>query len=191
MTGYRTPGSIERPGRRRSRPVSRILCRPRAAVAIHLGPPSPATSCGLPGGRPLPGGRATHTPCLALLRTGFAEPHRSPDALVGSYPTLSPSPPVTRRRSAFCGTVRGSPRLGVSPASCPVESGLSSTPIPRGRGHPAGSSASPSTIERAGNSSCIRRAARSRAPRRGRPRTTTRTAFPTARAESHASEVAA
>src|SRR3954466_3228579 len=30
---------------------------------------------------------------LALLRVGFTEPPRSPGALVGSYPTVSPLPP--------------------------------------------------------------------------------------------------
>ena len=32
-------------------PVSRVLSRPRAGMAIHLGPRSPAASCGQPGGR--------------------------------------------------------------------------------------------------------------------------------------------
>src|SRR5688572_13734773 len=33
-----------------------------------------------------------NAPCLALLRMGFAEPRRSPIALVSSYLTVSPSP---------------------------------------------------------------------------------------------------
>src|ERR671930_1301696 len=95
---------------RRSRPVSRILCRSRLggglsprtrgpAAAISLSPSrrAPATSrylgrrsCGRPGSF----GRATlGAPCLALLRVGFAEPGRSPGPLVSSYLTVSPLPP--------------------------------------------------------------------------------------------------
>ena len=71
-------------------------------------------------------------PCLALLLTGFAEPMRSPAPLVGSYPTVSPLPAARaearrRRRSALCCTVRRITPPGRYPASCPVESGLSST----------------------------------------------------------------
>jgi hypothetical protein len=35
---------------------------------------------------------AGRAPCLALLRVGFAEPHRLPAALVSSYLTVSPLP---------------------------------------------------------------------------------------------------
>jgi hypothetical protein len=39
----------QRPGRRVSRPVGRVLCaRSRGPTAIHLGLPLPAASCGLP-----------------------------------------------------------------------------------------------------------------------------------------------
>src|SRR5690606_7020245 len=72
-------------------------------AAIHLGLPSPAGSSGLPAGI----GRAIlkrlrgppQRPFLALLRVGFAEPPRSPEVLVGSYPTVSPLPAV---RPAVC-----------------------------------------------------------------------------------------
>jgi len=51
-------------------------------------------------------------PYLTLLRPGFAEPLRSPEALVGSYPTVSPSPPCRLPQSKpdwqsiLCGTFR-------------------------------------------------------------------------------------
>ncbi len=71
--------------------MSRVLCtRPvtrDVAVTIHLGPPLPMGSSGLPG---CSGEQPSNASCLTLLRTGFTEPHRSPGALVGSYPTFSP-----------------------------------------------------------------------------------------------------
>ena len=92
-------------------------------------------------------------PCSTLLRMGFAKPSRSPGALVVSYTTVSPLPvrrPIPRaaaepevprtgcpvddrrhRRSAFCCTFRRVAPPGCYPASCPVESGLSSTRRPR------------------------------------------------------------
>jgi hypothetical protein len=99
-------------GRRTSRPVRRILSPGRSRVAaIHLGLPSPAGSSGLPAGS---GGQPSnacagpwpedHGTLLALLRVGFTEPRRSPGALVGSYPTVSPLP-GRAWRSVFCGTV--------------------------------------------------------------------------------------
>jgi hypothetical protein len=72
------------------------------------------------------GGPPENAPCLTLLRTGFAEPRRSPAALVGSYPTVSPlpAPPAEpgirsahvcgRWRSVLCGTFPASPRVGVT-----------------------------------------------------------------------------
>ena len=51
--------------------------------------------------------------------------------LVGSYPTVSPLPPTSpeigRRRFPFCATFRRLSPPGISPASCPVVSGLSSS----------------------------------------------------------------
>ena len=41
---------------------------------------------------------------LTLLQVGFTEPTQSPASLVVSYTTVSPLPPLTRRRFAFCGT---------------------------------------------------------------------------------------
>ena len=84
---------------RLSPPVSRILSGPigrrRAGsdeIVIYLGPPSPAASSGLPaptfGGPPYPQKRSGAVwPC-----TTWGLPSRAgrPDALVGSYSTLSP-----------------------------------------------------------------------------------------------------
>jgi hypothetical protein len=186
-----------------SRPVSRILW----SATIYL--------CGLPGGclgrlAVCRNERAARASCLALLRTGFTEPHRSLDALVSSYLTFSPLP---RHRSAEA--VRflwHFPRVappGISPASCPTESGLSSTRPPPESGVPA-AAARPTprhkyATTQAGRpfpcrrQACypgervrfIRFAARSRAPRSGRPSTMQSTAFPTAPAASQPNEVAA
>ena len=96
-----------------SRPVGRVLCpRFREAAVIHLGPPLPTASCGLPAsiGRaalersrswaPLPA-----SALLTLLRVGFTEPPQSPAALVVSYTTFSPLPPdqvATWNPAAVC-----------------------------------------------------------------------------------------
>jgi hypothetical protein len=106
--------------------------------------------CGLPGGcfgrlAVRRNERATRASCLALLRTGFTEPHRSPDALVSSYLTFSPLLP--RRGAGAVSFLWHFPRVappGISPAFCPTESGLSSTgPQYRRscRGRPADSTA--------------------------------------------------
>jgi len=52
--------------------------------------------------------------------------HRVTTVLVGSYPTVSPLPTPARRRSPLCSTFRRLSPPGVSPASCPTVSGLSS-----------------------------------------------------------------
>ena len=58
---------------------------------------------------------------LTLLRVGFTEPPRSPWALVVSYTTVSPLPPVSRGRSVFCGTFpRVTPGRRYRPP-CPAE----------------------------------------------------------------------
>ena len=68
---------------------------------------------------------------FALHRTGFGS-RRVTTTLVGSYPTFSPLPPASpekfrRWRSPFCATFRRLSPPGVSPASCPSVSGLSSS----------------------------------------------------------------
>ena len=117
---------------RTSRPVRRVLLPPAvagAAVAtIHLGPPLPAGSRDLPAGSDeQPSGAC----CAVLLRAGFAEPPRSPAALVGSYPTVSPSP--AGAGSLFSVALsRGSPRVAVSHRPA-----LWSPDVPRPAGRPA------------------------------------------------------
>ena len=69
------PGSVPRP-------VART-----AVATIHLGRALPHGSSSLPGRS---GEQPSNAPCMALLRTGFTEPHRSPGALVVSYTTFSP-----------------------------------------------------------------------------------------------------
>jgi len=99
----------------------------------------PLSSSGLPVSGGFPSGRTTRNSLnpltyLALLRTGFTEPNRSPGTLVRSYRTVSPLPLVTnllQRRFAFCCTFRPLALLRwLRPsryeAYCPVEFGLSS-----------------------------------------------------------------
>ena len=70
-----------------------FCCRPPlpdwAVATIHLGPLLPTASCDLPADL---GEQPSVASCAVLLRAGFTEPRRSPVALVGSYPTLSPLP---------------------------------------------------------------------------------------------------
>ncbi len=68
---------------------------------------------------------------LALLRLGFTEPLQSPEALVVSYTTVSPSPVRTPEStpSAVCSLLHF-PEVapaGISPVACSMESGLSSS----------------------------------------------------------------
>lgn len=72
-------------------------------------------------------GRPRAPSYLALLRSGFTEPVRSPAPLVVSYTTVSPLPvPEGHRRSALCCTFPEVAPAGISPVICPTESGLSS-----------------------------------------------------------------
>src|SRR4029078_9946176 len=76
--------------------------------------------------------------CSTLLRTGVTEPRRSPAALVGSYPTVAPLPRASPREAvSFLLPLREVAPAWLTPASCPVESGLSSNgsrrPRPPGR----------------------------------------------------------
>src|SRR2546427_2489726 len=128
----------------RSRPVSRILCaaltrrrRPSLSVGrsrvrrVAVRPRRAAT-------REL-GRAALERSLLALLRTGVAEPRRSPAALVGSYPTVSPLP-LRRSAEAVCFLLplREVAPAWLSPASCPAESGLSSPRAHRTGARPPG-----------------------------------------------------
>ena len=81
-------------------------------------------------------GGPPHRTCLALLRTGYAWPPTLPPTPVRSYRTLSPLPAPRilsdLRPLAVCSLLHF-PRIaapGGYPASCPVESGLSSTGCP-------------------------------------------------------------
>src|SRR5438105_11206388 len=123
---------------RRSRPVSRILSRPLRAGGGHPSGSRVAASLVQPtrehwAGPPLPA-----WPC-----SGWGFPSRPVTRpLVSSYLTVSPLPLPRRRaviggwRSALCGTVRGSPRLGVT-----QHPALWSPDFPRSAGtcgHPVG-----------------------------------------------------
>ena len=113
-----------------SRPVSRILSR----ATISLGDRLPGRSSGVPG----PSAGSVIGTCFALHRTGFGEPPRHRDAgglLPHLFTLTSDICADCRWRSPFCATFRRLSPPGVSPASCPVVSGLSSNP--KARGHPA------------------------------------------------------
>ena len=134
VEGYRRrDGSIEKPwepGLFRSRPVSRIL----SWATISLGDRLPGRSSGVPG----PSAGSFVGTCFALHRTGFGEPprHRGAGGLLPHLFTLTADNcALCRWRSPFCATFRRLSPPGISPASCPSVSGLSSSP--RARGHPA------------------------------------------------------
>jgi len=166
-----------------SRPVSRILCRPKAAVAIHLGRALPLASCGLPGG--CPEGRAGH-PCLLL---GLAPDGVCPAAPVTRRAGELLPHPFTLTRGVSGGLLSVALSAGRPAWDFPQRPALWSPDFPRpgvpDRGHPAGSLLTDplSSVSR------IRRAARSSAPSRGLPSTTTPTALPTAPNTSHPNEV--
>jgi hypothetical protein len=105
----------------------RTLTRPRRpSVSADRCRPAPAAYPGVSADGP-------SSPCVALLRVGFAEPPGSPRALVRSYRTVSPLPVRGRsgdrprhRRFVFCGTFLRVAPTGCYPAPCPAESGRSS-----------------------------------------------------------------
>ena len=120
-----------------------FCCRPPlpawAAATIHLGPLLPAASCDLPADS---GEQPSSASCAVLLRTGFTEPRRSPAALVGSYPTLSPSPTSCPMGGLLSVALsRGSPRVAVShrpalwspdvPQPCPAMKAVTGTAAAR------------------------------------------------------------
>ncbi len=132
------------PARSESRPVSRILYRrfpgggdhpSRTDVSVRLVRPTRRLL------RPLGlGGRATHASCLALLRTGFTRPRRSPGAPVSSYLTLSPLPDAEAPGGLLSvALAAGRPAWSFSSVlPCGVRTFLDPASPPR-RGHPADS----------------------------------------------------
>ena len=108
-------------------------------VAIHLGSPSPVTSCGSPG---------TNQRAVAFLLSlapggvyRAAPVTRGAGGLLHPRFTLACASCEGHRRSVLCGTFRRVAPPGRYPAPCPVESGLSSSAgkSPHARGHPASS----------------------------------------------------
>ncbi len=128
---------VEGPPVRRPLDACESVCKPDPVVDDHLS--GTAVTDGLV--RPTRDvADGPSCPCSVLLLTRFAEPRRSLGVLVGSYPTVSPLPVTTspcgefdHRRSALCCTVCRVAPPGCYPASCPVESGLSSTANRRDR----------------------------------------------------------
>ena len=82
-------------------------------ATIHLEPPLPTVSSGLPGSS---SGPPSNAPCLALLQVGFTEPSSSPRTLVVSYTTLSPLPRAHEAPGGLLSVAlsRGLPRVGVT-----------------------------------------------------------------------------
>jgi hypothetical protein len=138
-TGYgRKPSSV---------PLGRVW-RPREVV-ICLGWPSPATSSSLPAAVSLPplalgpGWAVWVAPrrLFGLAPTGGCRAAAVAIGAVGSYPTVSPLPPLVEWRSVFCGPIRrlSAPRRYL--AVYPLELGLSSEAP--ARRHPATTAPSP------------------------------------------------
>src|SRR5205823_13631858 len=116
----------EAPIARRS--VSRVLSRPRAGMAIHLGRSSPNASRDRPErrrGRPArqPGfRRAACRSYLVLLPVGFTLPPPLPAARCALTAPFHPCRPLSRRTMGsavcFCGTFPGVAPAGRYPAPC-------------------------------------------------------------------------
>jgi hypothetical protein len=163
MFSLRMAGASAEGRRKVKRPwsgsISRVLSRhaqlARRVTAIYLGNRLPDTSCGRPGSLGGPDKSAVPSrelsPCLALLRVGFAEPAGSPRPLVRSYRTVSPLP--VPRQAMPEGAIGGlfsaalsltSRSVGVTDHPCPMEPGLSSRREPKltTGGHPIHSRAS-------------------------------------------------
>jgi len=102
-------------------------------TVISLDVRSPARSSSLPAARRVAtpwSRRAVSRRLFGLAPAGVCRAGRVATPAVGSYPTLSPLPPLARRRFAFCCTVRHTKLTPRAPrhylATCPVEPGLSS-----------------------------------------------------------------
>jgi len=119
-------------------PISRILSPVAGGVAIPLGPPSPAASCGLPGGP----GRASlgAPPYLALLRKGFSVPSPLPEKRWALTPPFHPYRPRPKARQAVpflwhspsdrsALPLAGLPPCGVRTFLCGLRSGHPATSI--------------------------------------------------------------
>jgi len=125
----RSPGAVDPGmGKRRSRPISRVL----SGATIHLGPASPRTSSDLPkspGGQPVPRTPKRHGYSSIWSCSRWGLPCRGvlPPARCA---LTAPFHPYRGRfrpgRYLFCGTFRGlaPPRGYLAP--CPQEPGLSS-----------------------------------------------------------------
>ena len=138
--------------------ASRRLAARSRATAIHLRPPLPVASSGLPAGSGGPPSNA----CAAAQRTGrpsdlapggvyrAAPVTRGAGALLPHRFTLTGADSRRRRRSVFCGTVPRVTPGGRYPPPCPVEPGRSSAAPVAGhrRGRPAGSSAVTASVRR-------------------------------------------
>ena len=108
------------------RPVSRVLSKHKALrTVISLGMRSPTFSSGLPAASLSK--RTASRRLFGLAPAGVCRAVRVATDAVGSYPTFSPLPTLSRGRFVFCGTVRhranGAQAL---PGSLSMEPGLSS-----------------------------------------------------------------
>ena len=112
-------------GRRQVSARNKPSSVPSRGRIIHLGPPLPTASCGLPGTQ---AERATPRSLFGLASGGVCQRLAVTRSPVRSYRTLSPLPvPLSgHRRSTLCCTFRRLTTPGRYPAPCPVELGLSS-----------------------------------------------------------------
>lgn len=131
--------------RETSRPVGRVLSFANEGATIHLGPPLPAASSGLPArlGRAVLERRARDAPCEAsLLDLAPGGVYLAAHVTVGAGGLLHHPFTLTSRksgrRSALCGTVpRVTPGRRYRPP-CPVEPGPSSASPRRDPTRPPG-----------------------------------------------------
>ncbi len=139
----------DRTARRARRSVSRVLSRPKAGMAIHLGRSLPNASRDRPERRRgRPARRRRRCRCRLPLLLGLAPGGVCPAAAVAggavrSYRTISPLPPsdslFASRRARRCVSVAlslGSPPPGVTRHRASVEPGLSSPSANAESGHP-------------------------------------------------------
>ena len=139
--------ATQRPRRRASQPVGRVLCtRLRGPTAIHLGLPLPTASCGLPAsiGRAALNRSRRNAPLRMQLPLDLApggvyraaQVTLSAGGLLHHRFTLTPG--RIRRRSVFCGTIpRVTPGRRYRPP-CPAEPGPSSARRKTGVTRPPG-----------------------------------------------------
>ena len=105
---------MRRAGRGAGRPISRVLSEPKFRTVISLGVRSPARSSSQPAASCSQ--RTAARRLFGLAPAGVCLATHVATRAVGSYPTISPLPPLAQRRCPFCCTVR---HARSEPHACP------------------------------------------------------------------------